>query len=104
MPTQQQIDRFTLAFHRQAVERLRADGSLLEKARETLNRWRHQRGATRSDAYLDQWMTLLDAGVDDVERTVCKDDDTAATLRSASPLGFVLSQAERDAVRRASGL
>jgi hypothetical protein len=104
MPTQQQIDRFTLAFHQQAVARLRADGRLLEQARRTLERWRQQRGQTRSDAYLDRWTELLDRGVDDVERTVCKDDELAATLRNASPLGFVLSPAERDALRHASGL
>jgi hypothetical protein len=104
MPTQQQIDRFTLAFHQQAVARLRADGNLLERARQTLERWRQQRGKTRSDAYLDRWTELLDGGVDVVEDEVCKDDEVAATLRNASPLGFVLSPAERDALRHASGL
>jgi hypothetical protein len=104
MPTTQQIDRFTLAFHEQAVTRLRADEGLLEQARGTLVRWRKQRGETRSDAYLDQWAKLLEGGVDAVERAVCRDDDAAATLRNASPLGFLLSPAEREAVRRASGL
>jgi hypothetical protein len=104
MPTQQQIDRFTLAFHRQAVARLRADDHLLEQARDTLERWQQQRGETRSDAYIGQWRRLLDAGVNEVERTVCKDDEVAATLRNASPLGFILSPAEREAVRRSSGL
>jgi hypothetical protein len=88
MPTQQQIDRFTLAFHQEAIARLRADGRLVEQARRTLERWTE----------------LLDSGVDSVERTVCKDDELAATLRNASPLGFVLSPAERDALRHASGL
>jgi len=104
MPTPQQIDRFTLAFHRQAIARLRGDARLLEQARGTLQRWRQQRGDTRSDAYLDQWARLLEGGVDEVERAVCAEDERAATLRNASPLGFVLSPKEREEVRRASGL
>lgn len=104
MPTPQQIDRFTLAFHRQAIARLRRDARLLEQARGTLQRWRQQRGYTRSDAYLDQWARLLEGGVDEVERAVCGEDERAATLRNASPLGFILSPDEREEVRRASGL
>lgn len=104
MPTQQQIDGFTLAFHRQAIARLRMDATLLDRAHKTLGRWREQRGATRSDAYLDEWERLLDQGVDAIERSVCREAPDAATLRNASPLGFVLSPDERNAVRRATGL
>ncbi len=104
MPHQQEIDRFTLAFHRQAVERLRREPQLVDQALATLERWREQRGATASDAYLAQWRSLLLDGVDRIEREVCADDARAATLRGVSPLGFVLSAAERKALRQASGL
>lgn len=100
MPNQQDIDRFTLAFHRRAVARLRNDEVLLEKARATLDRWRAQRGTTASDPYFEQWRKLLDQGPDAIERQVCADSDSAAALRSVSPLGFVLSASERAALHR----
>lgn len=100
MPNQQDIDRFTLAFHRRAVARLRNDEVLLEKARATLDRWRAQRGTTASDPYFEQWRKLLDEGPDAIERQVCADSDSAAALRSVSPLGFVLSASERAALHR----
>jgi hypothetical protein len=100
MPSQQDIDRFTLAFHRRAVARLRKDKGLLEKARATLGRWRAQRGTTASDPYFEQWRKLLDEGPDAIELQVCADSDSAAALRSVSPLGFVLSATERAALRR----
>lgn len=100
MRNQQAIDRFTLAFHERAVARLRENGELLGKARETLERWQAQRGATASDPYFDQWRALLDQGPEAVERSVCADTDAAAALRSVSPLGFVLSPEERMALHR----
>jgi hypothetical protein len=95
MPSQSEIDRFTLAFHQRAVARLRADPALLVRAKATLARWRKQRGHTASDSYFDEWHRLLENGPDAVERAACADSDTAAALRSVSPLGFVLSPAER---------
>lgn len=100
MRNQQDIDRFTLAFHERAVTRLREDSELLCKARDTLDRWRAQRGTTASDPYFDKWRALLDQGPDAVERSVCAETDEAATLRSMSPLGFVLSPEERHALHR----
>ena len=100
MGNQQDIDRFTLAFHTRAIARLRENGKLVGQARDTLDRWRAQRGNTASDPYFDQWRALLDAGPDAVERSVCASTDAAATLRSVSPLGFVLSPQERQVLRR----
>lgn len=100
MRNQQAIDRFTLAFHERAVARLRENGELLDRARETLDRWRAQRGVTASDPYFEQWRALLDEGPEAVERSACADTDAAAALRSVSPLGFVLSPEERMALHR----
>lgn len=102
MPSHQDIDRFTLAFHRRAVARLREDTRLLLRAQATLERWRAQRGPTASDAYFEQWERLLRQGPDAVEQAACAETDAAATLRSVSPLGCVLSPAERVELRRAS--
>ncbi|HSV45827.1 MAG TPA: hypothetical protein VLJ58_08570 [Ramlibacter sp.] len=100
MRTQRDIDSFTLAFHRQAIARLRRDRSLLDRAVATLDRWRAQRGATNSDPYFEEWRTLLEQGVDVLEGSVCTDSDHAAALRNVSPLGFALSPHERAALHR----
>jgi hypothetical protein len=46
MPTPQQLDAFTLAFHRQAIARMYEQPGLVAQAVQTLDRWEQQRGAT----------------------------------------------------------
>lgn len=100
MPSQQDIDRFSLAFHREAVERLRVNPSRLGAALAVVQRWRTQRGEQSSDVYLNRWEQLLSSSGDKLAQVVCSDTHEAATLRSMSPLGFLLSARERQALRR----
>lgn len=100
MATQQQKERFSLLVHTEAVARLRSDGGLTQRAHDTLQRW-HQR---RGDAGVEVWTRLLDAGPDAIERAACVESEAAAALRSLSPLGSVLSENERDALRLKCGL
>lgn len=102
MPSQQQIQAFTQAFHRTAIERLAAQPALVERALQTIRRWQTQRGPGASDAYMREWQALLTGDLRELQSRVCADDDHAATLRSASPLGFVLTPAERHALRTKS--
>lgn len=90
-------ERFSLAAHRLAVERLRERPERLEEARDVIRRWRLQSAQqpARCDPYWDEWDRLLVAGVDALARAVCASDDHAATLRSVSPLGRFISPAER---------
>ena len=99
MPTQNQINAFTQAFHRTAIERLALQPELVERALETLQRWKMQRGPTASDPYMQEWQVLLKGDLSLLQTRVCADDDHAATLRNTSPLGFVLTPAERHALR-----
>lgn len=99
MPTQRQIERFTLAFHQVAVNRLRAHPEHLSKAVDVLNRWETQGVSGAGQVYRDAWRRVLDGGVDEIEKSVCIDTDSAATMRSMSPLGFVLSENERMQIR-----
>jgi hypothetical protein len=94
MPTPYQLDTFTLMFHRQALIRIREEPALLARALDTLDRWKLQRGETASEPYL-----ILQQGVDAIQTRVCSDTAEAATLRNVSPLGFVLSSAQRLALR-----
>jgi hypothetical protein len=100
MPTQRQIERFTLEFHQVAVDRLRVYPEQLTKAVEVLNRWETQGSSGSGQVYRDTWRLMLDSGVDEIEKTVCVDTDIAATMRSMSPLGFVLSEDERIQIHR----
>ena len=102
MPLQQQIHAFTQAFHRTAIERLAAEPALVARALQTLVRWQTQRGPSASDIYMREWQALLQGDLDQLKILVCADDDHAATLRNVSPLGFVLSPAERLALRAKS--
>jgi hypothetical protein len=100
MPTSQQLDAFTLAFHRQAIARMQEQPGLVKQAVQTLDRWAEQRGATASDSYLQRWRELLSQSCDVIEAQVCQDSAEAATLRNVSPLGFVLSASERQELRQ----
>ena len=104
MPSQQQIDAFTLAFHRVAVARLQEQPGLVVQAVQTLDRWRDQRGSSASEAYFDEWRLMLGGDLQALQRRVCKGNDEAATLRNVSPLGFVLTPAERQSLRVQGGL
>jgi uncharacterized membrane protein YcjF (UPF0283 family) len=100
MPTPQQLDAFTLAFHRQAITRMQEQPQLVDQALQTLQRWQDQRGATASDPHLQRWKVLLTQSCDQIAAQVCQNSDEAATLRNVSPLGFVLSAGERKALRQ----
>lgn len=102
MPSQQQIHAFTQVFHRVAFERLAAQPALVERALQTITRWQTQRGSNASDPYMHEWQDLLKGDLHLLQTRVCADDNHAATLRNTSPLGFVLSPAERHALRSES--
>ena len=102
MPSQQQIHAFTQAFHRAAIRRLNEKPALVARALQTIARWQTQRGPSASDPYMLEWQALLKGDLRHLQMCVCADDDHAATLRNTSPLGFVLTPAERHALRRES--
>jgi hypothetical protein len=100
MPTQRQIERFTLAFHQIAMNRLRKHPEHISAAVDVLNRWEAQGVSGSGQIYRDAWRRALGRGVDEIEKTVCVDTDNDAAMRSMSPLGFVLSEDERMQIRR----
>lgn len=94
------IDVFSLAAHRLALARLREQPKRLNEALDVLDRWRARAGASHSDPYWDEWERMLRAGVDAVETHACASSDHGATLRSVSPLGRLISPAERKSLLR----
>ena len=83
------------AAHRLAVTRLRAEPARMGEVRALLHRWREQSGRTRSELYWDEWERLLALPIDDFESVICADDEHATVLRSVSPIGVLISEAER---------
>lgn len=102
MNRQQQIDDFLLQAHRLAVSRLRAEPARVADVSATLDRWQKQAGATRSDAYWNEWRAMLAAGVDAIEAATCGTDDHAVALRNVSPVGVLMTQRERGELLRAA--
>lgn len=100
MPSPQQIERFTLAFHQVAVDRLRRQPGLKQQALEVLNRWESNGLSSAGQPYRDTWRRLLTGDTEALSHAVCTDTEQAATLRSMSPLGFLLAEDERLRIRR----
>lgn len=100
MNRQQQLDAFSLALHRRALDALRHQPGLREHARQTLARWRLQSGESRSDVLWDEWEQLLCGDVGILESAALVESDHGQLMRSVSPLGGLVSQAERMALLR----
>jgi hypothetical protein len=99
MPSQRQIERFTLVFHTEALRKLREAPELRKQALADLDR-REEQGATRHAlSYRERRRKLLLSYAAVLESAVCVDTDDAATLRSMSPLGFVLPLQRRQQLR-----
>lgn len=100
MPTQQQIERFTLAFHQVALPRLADDPALRRQALQVLERWEARGVSSSGQAYRDEWKVLLAADKETMSHALCSEAEHAATLRSMSPLGFLMSDEEKARLRR----
>jgi hypothetical protein len=86
-------DRRSLALHEQVAERLSCDPSIVERARQVVERW----DATQSIApvYVRAWYQLLRLPIADIVTTLRECTETANALRQVSPFLHVLSPRER---------
>ncbi|QVQ24728.1 hypothetical protein [Achromobacter deleyi] len=84
----------TLAMHRLAVEKIRRDPELFEKARRTLARWRTI-VCKSTQPYLVEWEALMNEGMDACLTFALEDSEHAADMRQSSPLVCVLANEER---------
>ena len=73
MPSQQQIERFTLAFHKVAVDRLRQQPALKLHALEVLSRWESHGVSSAGQRYRDTWRRLLTGDIEALTHAVCTD-------------------------------
>jgi hypothetical protein len=95
MNRQLQLDHFVAQAHILAVRRLREQPERVSEVRAQLVHWRKQAGVTRSDAYWNEWESLLAKPIEALAKEVCADTDRATVLRSVSPMSVLITQAER---------
>ncbi|WP_213957454.1 MULTISPECIES: hypothetical protein [unclassified Variovorax] len=96
MNRQQQLDQFSLALHRRAIQVLRRDPALRTRALDTIARWRLKTGATRSDLLWNEWEHLLgNDGFEALEDPALAEPDHGQLMRSVSPMGGLIDQHER---------
>lgn len=84
----------SLVLHQEAVRLMKKDPALIQKALDTLNRWR-ARGSSRSDALWDEWATTLERRA---WRRALASTERSRELRRASPLTTVLPASTRQQI------
>jgi len=84
----------SLAVNALAARRIGANPRLLERVRATVQRWIDRYGQ-RPPPSLREWQALLERPWQEVVCRATELTDDAARLRQSSPLGLVLSPAER---------
>lgn len=95
MNRQQQIDAFLLAAHELAGERLQQEPARISKVSQLLDAWKKRAGANRSDPLWEEWNLLLAKPINQVITEMTARGDHADHLRSVSPMGVLITQAER---------
>lgn len=93
------IEATSLELHRAVAERLRADPSLLDRARQKVEGWLRDR--TIAKPYADAWREVLARPVDDVAGFLEDPGERARQLRQASPFAGILDARTRWGVWRA---
>lgn len=84
----------SLVLHQEAVRLMKKDPALIQKALDTLNRWRAL-GRSRSDALWDEWSVILHRRT---WRRALSNTERSRELRQASPLATVLPAETRERV------
>jgi hypothetical protein len=92
----ERIDRRSLALHRAIAEKLRVHPTLMEIARENLERWSLTGG--RSQFYWDAWREILKRPLPEVLDLLEAESERMTALRQATPFAGVLEPAERWAI------
>jgi hypothetical protein len=82
------------------AEKLLQDPSILDIARENLERWQRQNGPSKP---MEEWSILLESGnVRAIILALLRLDEEGMRLRSSSPFAGVLEDQERDLLFRAA--
>ena len=82
----------SLSLHRLIAERLRDDPSILEHARETVQRWRAD---GRAPFYAEAWEGVLASPLDHICEVLVCDSEESRALRQATPFAGAIGARER---------
>jgi hypothetical protein len=96
-PTRLHYER-SLALHRAVAERILADASVVDRARERLEAWIARGG--RSAGLLARWRDILARPRHEIAAFLADPSEEAAWLRSASPFAGALHTRTRLAILR----
>ena len=89
------VDARSLAMHQAIAVRLRESPDLLNDARARIERWQRQRGLDAPGSrWWNEWLCLLDQGLETVVMEVTADTERGRQLRQNSPFPGVLSKHE----------
>jgi len=88
----------SLALHAAVAERLRADPSLLGRARRRVEHWLHD--GTVARVYAEAWREILGRPVEEVARLLEDAGERARQLRQTSPFAGALDPRTRWAIWR----
>ncbi len=92
----QRIDQRSLALHQAIAEKLRTDPTLLNIARDNLDRW--ALAESRSQPYWDAWREILSRPLPEILDLIAEESERMTALRQATPFAGVLEPAERWAI------
>ena len=90
------IDERSFALHVCVAEKLTADPSLLDIARQNIGRW--QSASDTASPALAEWQQILDGSLADVIALLTERSERATRLRQSSPFAGVLTETERLAI------
>jgi hypothetical protein len=82
----------SLAYHREVEKRVRADSTLIGRARAVAQAWLAEQKAPH---LMRAWLEILEGPSEGLTRVLTEDTERARDLRSASPFAGTLSPKER---------
>lgn len=88
----------SLDFHKLIAEKIRANPSLVQKALSNMKRWEEQNGC--HETLWDDWLVIIESGLEPLIDFMTSESDEAQRLRSSSPFVGILTQEERNEIRK----
>lgn len=83
----------SLEMHRLIAEKILLDNSLINVAKNNIERWKVQNEFPQT--YLDDWMNYINQGIGPLVLFMVSETEEGQRLRSSSPFAGVLSNTER---------
>ncbi|WP_372029871.1 hypothetical protein [Pseudomonas kurunegalensis] len=91
-------DRYSLEAHRLVAKKLLADPGLLDVAKANLTKIGAE--LPKSSVAVEEWSVILKCKVESICEFIVQDNDHLRELRQSSPFSGIISQSERDDLRK----